>query len=213
METPLILERLYRLAPRRRPRRPLLKAFKRRLVRWVQGHTSRLVVGSLVVGGFIAFHVYYYNKLIRLQYDVKTARAQIEVEEEKRSHVRRDLTDLVQYYASYEQRVLDNVTAIRAKHPRAAVASPQQLLARLNAVAEQYPNLNLEKSVHQFSEISTQIENEIAVRAVKYNTAVNLYTTVLHSFPGDFFGSLLGFRDIPYYRPAQSDLAYRVVKP
>lgn len=214
METPLILERLYRLPARRKQRRRLMKALKRGLARWVQRHTSRLTVGSLVVGALIATHVYYYNKLTTLQYDVETARAQIEVAQQKRNHVRRDLTHLVDYYAHYEKNVLKEVTTIRAEHEKEAPAtSSKALLAQLNAVAEQYPALDLEKSVHMFSDISTQIENEIAKRTETYNNAVNNYTTVLHSFPGDVFGGMLGFHDFPFYRPEKSETAYHEVTP
>ena len=214
METPLILERLYRLPAHRKPRRRIIKALKRGLTRWVQRHTSRLTVGSLVFGALIVSHVYYYNKLITLQYDVETARAQIEVAQQKRNHVRRDLTHLVDYYAHYEKNVLKDVTAIRAEHEKKAPpATPKALLAQLDAVAEQYPSLDLEKSVHMFSDISTQIENEVAKRTETYNNAVNNYTTVLHSFPGDVFGGMLGFHDVPFYRPEKSETAYHEVKP
>lgn len=215
METPLILERLYRLSPRR-PRRRFLLRLRSQLIEWVKRHTSRLAIGSLAAGAWIVSHVYYYNLLVTQECDVLAARAQIEATKRKRDHVQRDLTQLVRYYAQYERGVLQQMTALRTKGsaPAPAPASPEQLLAKLDAVGEQYPELNLDASVQQFSELITATESEITDRIIAYNTSVNVYTTTLNSFPGVVFGRLLGFDDWEFYKPEDpSALDYKEVKP
>jgi LemA protein len=213
VETPLILQRLYRLPPPR-PRRRFLQRVGRRAVQWVQRHTSRLAIGSVIAGAWIVSHLYYYNVLVTQEFNVIAAWAQVEATRQKRDHVQRDLTQLVRYYARYERGVLEQMTTLRTKDKSPAPAPSEQLLGRLDAVAEQYPSLNLDRSVHQFSQVITATESEITERIVAYNAAVNIYTTTLNSFPGIVFGRLLGFRDLQYYKPDDpSALDYREVTP
>jgi LemA protein len=216
LETPLILERLYRLSPRSRPGRRILIRLRSGFVQWVKQHTSRLAIGSLVAGVWVVSHVYYYNLLVTQECDVLEARAQIDATRQKRDHVQRDLTQLVRYYARYERDVLGQMTALRTKGsaPAAAAASPEQLLAKLDAVGEQYPSLNLDRSVQQFSQLITTSESEITERIMAYNVAVNVYTTTLNSFPGIVFGRLLGFGEWKFYEPDdRSALDYKEVTP
>jgi LemA protein len=217
VDTPLILERLYRLSPRTGPgRRRIFLRLRSRFVDWVKQHTPRLALASLVAVAWIVSHLYYYNMLVSQECDVLAAWAQIEATQQKREHVRRDLTQLVRYYADYERDVLKQVTTLRNKSPEAAAApaSPEQLIAKLDAVGEQYPSLNLARNVQQFSELITTTESEITERIVAYNNTVNVYTTTLNSFPGIVFGRVLGFREWTFYRPQDpSVLEYREVKP
>ena len=38
-------------------------------------------------------------------------------------------------------------------------------------------------------------------RVMEYNNAVNMYTSVLYTFPGRLFGKTLGFEAYEFYRP------------
>lgn len=218
METPLILERLYRLPPRKKRGRKLgraLRFVRRAALGWVIRRTNWLTCGAVVVSVWLGSHIYYYNELISLEYDVKAAWAQVEVTQQKRNHVQRNLTQLLRYYARYERAVLQEMTAMRTKKSsEPAPETTEQLLARLDAVAEQYPSLNLENTVRQFSETSTQTESEITERIVLYNTAVNTYTTALNRFPANLFGKPMGFEEYDFYAPEdRSKLPYREVSP
>ncbi len=216
METPLILERLYRLSPKSPRKRRFLRRLRWRFVEWVKEHTSRLAIGSVLAGVWIVAHLHYFNLFVAQESNVQEAWAQVEAARQKRNHVQRDLTQLVRYYETYERDVLKQVTTLRTKSPGASAApeSPQQLLARLDAVGEQYPNLNLDRRVQQFSEVITNTESEITDRIMAYNTSVNIYTTTLDSFPGIVFGRVLGFKTYDFYQPDdRSVLEYKEVKP
>lgn len=215
METPLILERLYRLSPPKRARRRWLQRLRTRFVEWVRRHTSRLAIGSLVAAVWIVYHLHYYNVFVAEESNLQEAWAQVQATRQKRDHIQRDLTQLVRYYESYERDVLKQVTTLRTKPNAATVPeTPQSLLARLDAVGEQYPNLGLDRRVQQFSELITDAEAEITDRIIAYNTAVNIYTTTYDSFPGVIFGRVLGFPTYDFYHPDdRSVLEYKEVKP
>ena len=222
MDTRLILHRLYRLdEPHLTLARRLggrVRRVRRKLVNWVGQRSTRLALGALAVGGWIAGHIYYYNRLYDLETNVYMAEAQIQAAEQKRSHIQRNLVKLVRYYATYERSVMNDLTVLRTqdspKPPTSDGDSAQQLLARLDAVAEQYPNLNLTQSVQQLSEIIADTETEIVDRIGAYNEAVNIYTTYLGQFPANIFGRPLGFERVDYYRPKDPSVVdYREVAP
>jgi LemA protein len=171
-------------------------------------------MGSLGATLWVISHIYYYNLLLDEQSNVQTARAQIEVAEQRRNHVQRNLLQLLRYHATYEHQVLKEVTAMRKPEKSDAPASPMEALARLNAVAEQYPNLGLNQTVQQFSQSTIESETLVATRIAQYNDAVNIYSNTLTQFPGNIFGHLMGFQNESYFTPSdQSVLEYRELQP
>jgi len=211
-----ILERLYRVEPLKRHRFRRVRRLYSRALDWVQEHSGRLSLITLAFGLWLVTHVYYYNELTRLEYDVKAAWAQVESVQQKRSHIQRNLVRLVTYYSSHERKLMTDVTRLRGESMErsAGKSSPQELLARLNAVAEQYPALKLGESVRQLSNAIMTTESEIAANIQVYNQAVNIYTTVLNQFPGMIFGPTLGFEDMDFYTPQdKSKLEFREVEP
>jgi LemA protein len=215
MHSRLILERIYRL-PEPRPGfiRRIFRRTSRKFWTSVREHTTRLSVGATVVSVWILGHIYYYNRLYDLEANVLTARAQIRAAEQRRGHVGKNLTQLVRFYAKYESNLMKELTDRRANKPATDATTMQSMLASLNAVAEQYPNLNLTKTVEQFSQSVIATETEIAQRIMAYNDAVNIYTTMLGQFPANIFGRPLGFRSYNFYQPPDpTELDFREVQP
>jgi LemA protein len=245
---------MYGIRPRKARRGPLwLIARKVRGLRmtWnmlmfrLQRYNVHLVLFSIVFALWLVTHIYYYNQLTFLEQSVEVAWAQVEVGEQKRNHVSRNLLALARYYAKYERDTMSDVTRLRVspeappsggdaesapKGARggaadsgltkqghwadAANASPQQLLGQLRMVAEQYPSLQLNNSVQQFSKTVVDSEGEIAERIMAYNLAVHIYMTRRTQFPVRLFASVLGFRVREFYRPDnRAVLDYRELKP
>ncbi len=212
MNSRLILERVYRLPAGKLSLTGRVRSLWRKASRKVQRYTTAILFSSVGVSLWVVSHVYYYNLLLDLEMNVRTARAQIEVAEQRRNHIQRNLTQLTRYYARYEHKVLKDVTGLRtAKKPEKV--APTEALARLDAVAEQYPSLQLNGTVRQFSDSIVDSETLIATRAAEYNEAVNVYTTALGEFPGNIFGRVMGFEPVEYYSPDKSVLGYHEVKP
>lgn len=214
METLPILERLYRLPARKLKRPRPLRWFVRRALAKIQRYTTGLAIASVGLAVWIASHIYYYNMLIDLESNVTTARAQVEVAQQRRNHIQRNLTQLLRYYARYERDVLKDVTGMRTEKKPEPKTAGADALARLDAVAEQYPNLQLNNTVQQMSESIVNSETNVAARTAEYNDAVNIYTNVLHQFPGNIFGKILGFQSYDYFETDdRSVLEYREVQP
>lgn len=214
MDSERILKRFYGIRPRRR-RLPSLRDLRERAVDWVRAHNWRLVWVSLLLTGVVVVHVYYYNVLTTLEYDVKVARANLEASQLRRNHIQRNMKGLLSHYSEYERDVMGELTRERMRKGGDAPPkdSSQGLLGRLRVLAEQYPDLKLTNSSQQLGTAVVQSENDITQRIVEYNGAVNAYTTMLSRFPGNVVGTALGFRQHDFYSPKnRSKLEYEELR-
>lgn len=240
MDTRAILEQLYGIRPRKARRGlawRIARAIRSGRIAWrtllfrLQRYNLHLMIGSMVFGAWVVTHIYYYNQLTLLEQSVEVAWAQVEVGEQKRNHVQRNLVALARYYAKYEQDTMNDLTKLRvgpegspsgnrARTPSTASStasadsgakpgqwnpteppSAQQLLGQLRMVAEQYPSLQLTNTVQQFSKVVVDSEAEIAERIMAYNMAVHVYKTRRAQFPVRLFAVLLGFGNHEFYAP------------
>jgi LemA protein len=203
--------------------------------------TTYLVIGSLVVTVWIAFHLYYYNLLVDLENNVNAAWAQVETHLQRRYHIQRNLTQIVVDYSEYEKDTLTGLIEMRTSVmacDRAAMAtdanrqspskpSPLPPPAQLEQLtkseldklfpdilltAEQYPELKLSENFQQFSQAIIDTESQIAERIMVFNEAVNTYTTTRKQFPGNIFGPMFGFPMYDYYEPDKELLNFEPVK-
>jgi LemA protein len=205
LSTPLILERLYRV-PRRRLRERLWRRLREaslKIGRWLEYQRWGLTLMATTILILSLAHGYYYNMLMSLESNLLAARAKIEAGQQRRNHIKRNLTHLAQFYARYEQEMMRDTTKLRADAQKsgAAAGDTMGLLGRLFAVAEQYPALHLTNTVEQFMTGVVNTESEIAAYIISYNEAVNIYRTAKTTFPARVFSAVLGFPDYPFYQP------------
>jgi len=204
-----ILEGLYGIRERRRFWLPgALDRVRSDALDWVEDHNWQLIGASLITAVWVATHIYYYNQLVMYEFGVKVTWAQVETARQKRSHIQENLAQALRYYAKYERDLMIGVTELRAegdpvtkKPPTGDKASIAGLLGRFRAVAEQYPNPALMQSVTTFSTAVVESERQIALRIMEYNNAVNVYTTLLNTFPSRVFAATMGFEGYPFYKP------------
>lgn len=129
MDTEQILERLYGKSVRQRSLisgvRRSLRRMRYRISDGVIRNEIRLVLFSIAFASWVVGHIYYYNMLIVLDYDVQAAEAQIDVAKQKRSNIQRNLTRLLRYYERYEQAMMKEVTAMRVGSANALSGEPK----------------------------------------------------------------------------------------
>jgi len=73
-------------------------------------------------------------------------------------------------------------------------------LARLMAVAEQYPDLKLSTTFLNLMSALIDVEKDLATERIKYNEAVNVYTTNMAKFPINMYAGIFNFNDKPYFK-------------
>jgi len=158
-----------------------------------------------------------YNEIQSLDEQVKAAWSQTLNQYERRADLVPKLVNSVDAYMSHEKQVLTQVTEARAQvgqikisaqdldNPalmqRFAEAQNQlgSALARLLAVAENYPQL---KSDGLFRDLLTQLEgteNRIATERQRYVQAIRDYNVFIRQFPNLITAKVLGYSTLDNY--------------
>jgi LemA protein len=158
-----------------------------------------------------------YNTLQSTDEQIKASWAEVLNQYKRRSDLIPNLVNTVKAYAAHEQQVLLGVTNARAKvgslqvtpelinDPQAFeryMAAQREMsgaLARLLAVAENYPQL---KADQNFRDLQAQLEgteNRVAVARQRYIQAVQEYNTTVRSFPSNLTAMVFGFETKPSF--------------
>jgi LemA protein len=142
-----------------------------------------------------------YNRLVSLDERVEQARADIEVQLNRRLDLVPNLVETVKGYAAHERETLQGVTearqqVVKAQGLPAKLAANQELssaLTRLLAVVERYPDLKASQNFRMLQDQLEGTENRISVARTRYNEAVRAYNTAIRSFPTVILANLMGF--------------------
>lgn len=130
------------------------------------------------------------NHAIGLEEQITTAQSEIKIQEKRRADLIPNLVDCVQAYDEHEYNTLKDVIAQRGTNTDAAV---QEVTTMINAVAEQYPQLQSNTNYQQLMTELATTENLIAQTRTNYNTWVSQYNTYVRKFPNSSILSMLGY--------------------
>ena len=170
---------------------------------------SILVVGAILVG-LIAFVISGFNKLRKADVGAEEALGGIDVQLTRRADLIPNLVNTVKGYAAHEKSVFEEVTKARAAvvaaaegddvpAKAAADAALQQALVRVNAVAENYPDLKANQNFLQLQQQLADTENQISFARQYYNDAVAKLNTLVKTIPWMFFTGIAGVRARDFY--------------
>jgi LemA protein len=142
-----------------------------------------------------------YNRFVRLRNRVDNAWAQIEVQLKRRWDLIPNLVETVKGYAAHERETFENVTQARAAAQQAQTPAESaqaegllgQMLGRLFAVAEAYPELQADENFRQLQSELAETENRIAISRQVYNDTVLTFNNAIQTVPGVFIAGPFGF--------------------
>ena len=176
-----------------------------------------IVVAVIAVLIVVGIAVGQYNGLVQQREQVNSAWAQVQNAYQRRMDLIPNLVATVKGVANFEKETYTQVAQARAQAGQVRItpdvlndpaafqkleATQAQLgasLARLLAVAENYPQL---KANQNFLELQSQLEgteNRISVERRRFNESARAYNTSLKKFPTVIFAGLLGFHERPYF--------------
>jgi LemA protein len=167
-----------------------------------------IVIAVLVA--LVGFVIVGFNKLRTTDVSAQEALGGIDVQLTRRAELIPNLVETVKGYAAHEKGVFEEVTRARAGVQAAAAgddvpakaaadAALQQALIRLNAVAENYPEL---KANVNFLELQSQLaetENQIAFARQYYNDAVATLNKLVLTIPWMFFTGIANVHKREFY--------------
>lgn len=178
-----------------------------------------VVVLVLLVGFVIAG----FNKLRRADIAAQEALGGIDVQLTRRAELVPNLVETVKGYAAHEKGVLEEVTRARAGVQVAATsgdvaakaAADQALtgaLARLNVVAEAYPDLKANTNFLDLQRQLAEIENQLAFARQYYNDAVASLNNLTQTVPWMLFTGIAGVTKREFYDAPEANESAPEVK-
>ncbi len=164
-----------------------------------------------IVAAVVFYAIGIYNRLVNERNRVRNAFAQIDVQLTRRHDLIPNLVEAVKGYMKHERETLEAVIKARnaaasaldaAKADPSNAAAIQQLgqqegilgnvLGRLFALSEAYPDLKANENMMQLSEELTSTENRVAFARQAYNDQVTDYNTYKQTFPPVIFAGFFG---------------------
>jgi len=172
---------------------------------------SFLIFLAIIVA--LAFYIIsIYNRLVNERNRVKNAFAQIDVQLTRRHDLIPNLVEAVKGYMSHERETLEAVIKARntavasldaAKLDPSNAAAIQQLgesegvlgnvLGRLFALSEAYPDLKASENMSQLQEELTTTENKVAFSRQAFNDSVMNYNNTAENFPNNIIAGMFNF--------------------
>lgn len=164
-------------------------------------------IALVILAVLVLIFIFMYNGLVGKRNKVRNAWSQIEVQLKRRFDLIPNLMETVKGYATHEKDTLEQVTAARTKYMSAGTPDDKmkangeltQVLGRLFAVAEAYPDL---KANTNFMELQTELsktEDKIGFSRQFYNDVVMNYNNSVQMFPTNIIASMTGFKTEPFF--------------
>src|SRR5512139_448652 len=154
-----------------------------------------------------------YNRFTAQDVAIEAQWAQVENQLLRRNDLIPNLVETVKGYASHEREVFEAVAEARtrlagAKTPDEkikAANAESSALARLLAIAENYPQLKANESFNRLMDELSGTENRIAVERMRYNEKVQEYNTLRRQFPSNVTAAIFRFKEHPFFEaPAEA---------
>jgi LemA protein len=160
-----------------------------------------------VVALLVILAITFYNRLVRLRNRVDNAWAQIEVQLKRRWDLIPNLVETVKGYAAHERETFEAVTRARTQAQQAQTPAESaeaegilgQVLGRLFALAEAYPELQADENFRQLQTELGETENRIAVSRQIYNDTVLTFNNAVQTFPGVLVAGPFGFEKREFF--------------
>lgn len=157
-----------------------------------------LGVVALVLGYLVAV----YNSLIATKTHAENAKKDIDVQLKRRYELIPNLIETVKGVAKQEKELFSKVTEARAGLVKGSIQEKvdannelANVLGRLFAVAEAYPEMKSNKSFENLQGELVDTQDKIMAAERFYNANVQEFDQKVQSFPTNIFAGMLGFKE------------------
>ena len=170
-----------------------------------------IIVAVLVIAGI--YVVSLYNTLIKRKNSVEEAFSTMDVYMKKRWDLIPNLVETVKGYAKHEKDTLKEVLELRVGNYD-TMSSNQKLdankklstgIAKLLAVAENYPTLQASENFKQLTSELSKVEEDIANSRKYYNGTVRVFNNKVQVFPNNIFVKMFGFSKMTMFEIEESE--------
>lgn len=181
-----------------------------------------IIIAALVVI-FLLMWVGYHNRFVVLSNRIKNSWSQIDVQLKKRADLVPNLVESVKGYAKHEKGIMTEVTkahkALVSANASGDINSRvkagdalQNVLGRLIALGEAYPNLKANENFLQLQTELAAIEDKIAYSRQFYNDSILIFDNAVQTIPGSWFAGKFASQAGKYIKIGESERAPVKVK-
>ena len=175
------------------------------ILKWI------LVVLAFLVGlAVIAHIIYYYNRLTTLKYDLVASKANVDSAIQYRANLVPVLIQSVSKFVKHEDDVFNRAVDAREREltmaqkftselKKAGQGSMEDVLKKIIAIAEQYPDLKTSEPFQLLMKQVTDAEAEIMKHRIDYNEKANICSSTMAMFPGNIYAALFNFPTYKYF--------------
>jgi len=181
-----------------------------------------VIVVVVIVVLLVLFGIAGFNKLRKADIGAQEALGGIDVQLTRRADLIPNLVETVKGYAAHEKGVFEEVTAARTavaaaakgddvQAKAAADADLQRALVKVNAVAENYPELKASANFLDLQKQLSDTENQISFARQYYNDATATLNKAVATIPWMFFSGIAGVKARAFYdAPAANEAVPQV---
>ncbi len=167
----------------------------------------------IILGLVLVWAIVKYNGLVTLKNQVMNAWKQIDVQLKRRHDLIPNLINTVKGYMEFEQDTLRQVIEARnaaasAKGVADSAAKEgelTQVLSKLFALVENYPNLKANENVAQLMEELTSTENKISFARQFYNDIATSFNISQQTFPGNMIATMFKFQPAELFQVEKAE--------
>ena len=174
-----------------------------------------IIIAVIVIVLIVLWAISAYNGLVTLRNRVKNGWRR-STQLKQRADLIPNLVETVKGYAAHESEVFTQVTQARAGVVQAAqsgdvaqrIAAENQLsraLVNLQAVSENYPQLQANTNFMDLQNQLKSLEEKIAYARQFYNDVVQKYNTQTEVVPTNIIAGLFHFEQAPYFQVDEAD--------
>jgi LemA protein len=183
---------------------------------WTTGKIAIAIVALILLVFLVFLPVGAYNSFVTKSQDVSAKWSEVENQYQRQADLIPNLVAVVSSYAGFESSLLTNLTNLRSQWQASLSSDLVQrdqtgvemtsALARLIAVAENYPDLKANTQYTALSDELSGSQNRIVVARGRYIESIQSYNTATVTFPNNIYAGLFGFSQKQYYQAPPGSL-------
>lgn len=150
-----------------------------------------------------------YNRFVSLDQDINSKWSEVENQYQRQADLIPNIVSTVSNAVKVETTFVKDVVNARTKwqssktvneKDQAGVAMANGLGLFVNAVAENYPQLQANKQYIALTDELSGTQNRVTVARGRYIESIQKYNTAVKKFPGRIFAAIFGFSEKDYYK-------------
>lgn len=182
-----------------------------------KSHKKWIIIGIVVIVALIilGWFVGSYNTFVTLDQNVDSQWSEVENQYQRQADLIPNLVSVVSSSVNVETKFVKEVIEARTQwqgassqlgKDTAGVKMNNGISALVNAVAEDYPELQANKQYIALTDELAGTQNRITTARGRYIQSIQLYNTAIKRFPARVLAGVYGFTEKDYYQASPGSL-------